>query len=447
MAFQAALRPSHRTSIHPQAVAFQRLLSVPLCDLHREIRHEVEENPALELAEEWLESDEQETRSFDESRSRIVREETEGREGGTEAAASVSLPQHLWERFALEVSDPLTRRIAYYLINNLNDDGYLCCDLEDAARHFGADAQELEQVLGLVQELEPAGVAARDLRECLLIQLRRLKGQNVHPHAEAILRDHWDAFARRRFDLIARRMGMSVRDVQKAADFIRARLAPYPGGGYRLPWQPRVTAPGRLAPDVIVRKNEGSWDIEIPEETRCRVRLNSSYLDVYQQMRANGAGYTYEERRHVAGSLRMARLFVQALDQRHRTLKRIAGLIVSLEGKFFERGAEGLMPLSQKSLARQLEVSPSTVSRALAHKHLLTPAGELLPFDIFFDRSVLAKEMIRRLVEREEKSRPFSDEDITRRLAGQGIRWARRTVAKYREEIGILSRCKRSRKD
>ena len=447
MAFRAALKPSQKATIHPQAVVFQRLLSLPLCDLHCEIRRQSEENPALELAEECLGYDGREARSFDGPGGQRLREAAEDDRDDAEIPARISLQQYLWENLAVGVSDPLTRRIAYYLIHNLNDDGYLCCDLKELASHFGIEVQQAEKVLRLVQDLEPAGVGARDLRECLLLQVRRLEGQSVNPQAEAILRDHWEAFARRRFDLIAKRMQTSVREVQETADFVRTRLAPYPGRGYRLPWQPPAPLSELPTPDVIVRKKNGHWKAEIVEEADCRLRVSPSYLEVYRQMRTNGtAGYTLEERRHVAGSLRMARLFLEAMQQRRRTLKRFAGLVVSLEGQFFERGVEGLVLLSRRALARRLEVHPSTVSRALGRKHLLTPSGAMVPFDIFFDRSVLAKEMIRRLVEREEKSRPFSDGDIAKHLACQGIRWARRTVAKFREEIGVLSRSRRGRK-
>ena len=443
MAFRAALKPSQKASIHPQAVVFQRLLSLPLCDLRCEIQHQSEQNPALEFDEEWLGSDGPEAHSFERHGGQVPREAAEDGDGFVETAARISLQQDLWESLALAVSDSLTRRIAYYLIHNLNDDGYLCCNLDEAASHFGVEMHKAQDVLRLVQELEPPGVGARDLRECLLIQVRRLRGQGVHPQAEAILESHWEAFARRRFDVIARKARISVREVREAADFIRARLAPYPGRGHRLPWQPPTALPQQPAPDVIVRKNNGRWEAEIAQGVDCRLRLSPSYLEVHRQTRANGVGYTPDERRHVAGCLRTARLFLEALDQRRRTLKRIAGLIVSLEGQFFEQGVEGLVPLSRRALARRLGVHPSTVSRALASKHLLTSTGAMVPFDIFFDRSVLAKETIRRLVEREEKGRPFSDQDIADSLARRGIRWARRTVAKYREQIGILSRSKR----
>jgi RNA polymerase sigma-54 factor len=148
----------------------------------------------------------------------------------------------------------------------------------------------------------------------------------------------------------------------------------------------------------------------------------------------------------VIGYVRRAQWLLQALDQRRRTLKRIADLLVSLEGPFFEHGVEALVPLTRKALAHRLAVSPSTVSRALAGKHLLTPGGDVVSFDLFFDRSLPAKELMHRLLEREDQARPLSDGEMASRLAGQGVPWARRTVAKYREELGVLSRSQRGRK-
>jgi RNA polymerase sigma-54 factor len=445
MTFRAALKPGQKVSIHPQAVVFQRLLSLPLCDLSREIQRETEENPALELAGEWRESDGEQARRFDDG-GRTLRDVAADGDDIEAMAARTTLSQYLWESLALEVSDSLTRRIAYYLIHNLDDDGYLCCDLDEVARQFGTDNQTVERMLRLVQQLDPSGVGARNLQECLLIQTGRLNDYDVSHRAEAILREHWEAFGRRRFDLIARSMGISVRQVQEAAEFVRARLAPYPGRAYRLSWQRPPTLSGRLTADVIVRKNNGRVAVELAEGAGSRLRLNPSYLDVYAHMRTDGVSYAQEQRRHVADRLRRARLFLEALAQRRKTLKRIAGLIVSLERRFFEQGIEGHVLLSRRALARVLGVSPSTVSRALAHKHLLTPGGQLMPFDIFFDRSVAAKQIIRVLVAREAKGKPFSDADIARQLARHGLHWARRTIAKYREEMGILSRSRRSRK-
>ena len=445
MALRVAARLGLKVGLHPQAVVFQRLLLLPAAALRQEISQAAEENPALELPEDWVGAVEYEAQ-VPRGGGRFRRHDEDQDGGAPEIAAGVSLQQHLWASAALEISDPLLRRIAHYLIHNLDDDGYLGCDLKEVARHFAADAGNAARALRLVQRLDPAGVGARDLRECLLIQMGRLRGRGIHPQAEAILRDHWGAFVRRRFDQIARGIGRPAREVQEAADFIRTRLAPYPGRQFRLPWQPPAAPPAPPEPDVIVLRRNGGWEVETAEGPDCNLRLSPSYLEVYEKMRTNGVGYTEEQRKHVVAHVRRVQWLLQALDQRRRTLKRIADLMVSLEGPFFEHGVEGLVPLSQKALARRLAVSPSTVSRALAEKHLLTPAGEVVSFDLFFDRSLPAKQMIRRLLEREDKARPLSDREMASRLAGEGVRWARRTVAKYREELGILSRSKRARK-
>jgi len=456
--FRPTLKPSQKIAIYPQAILAQRLLSLPHCTLRQEIQREIEENPALELTEEWFASNGHEVHSPAAHKGPGRGEQAEDRQDPGEMTAKVTLQQHLWEGLALEVSDSLIRRIAHYLIDNLNDDGYLCCEIQEVALHFGTEEAKIEEVLRLVQGLEPPGVGARDLRECLLIQIGRLRGQGLHPHAEepalsvypersrreaeGILREHWEEFARRRFDLIAKKMKVPLRQVQEVAGFIRARLHPYPGRGFRLPWQ-SSEAPELPRPDVIIRRN-GDRQVEIAEDSLPLVRLSPAYSQIYQQMRTNGVCCTEEEKKHVTALVRRARLFLEALEQRTRTLKRIASLIAFLEEGFLQRGEQGLVPLSRGDLARRLGFSLSTISRALANKYLLTPAGEVVSFDIFFDESVLAKEMIRRFVEREEKGKPLSDGEIARRLAGQGIRLARRTVAKYREELKILSRSKRS---
>jgi len=445
VAFGALLRPSQKAAIHPQAVVFQRLLSLPVADLRREIQREAEENPALDLAREWWERDGGEPHSPNGAGGQISGEAAEDGDGVPEVAARTSLQQHLWENFAAEASDSLTRRLGYYLIHNLDDDGYLCCSLEEAARSFSTGRGTVEAVLRLVQELEPPGVGARDLRECLLIQVRSLEGQGVHPLAEAILRDNWNAFARCRFDLVARSVGVSACQVREVAQFVRARLAPYPGRAYRLLWErPSVTSPCP-ATDVIVHRRNRGFDVEIPEAESSHLRVSPAYLEIHARMCSDGAGYSRQQRGHVIDSVRRARLFMSALDQRRRTLKKTAARIVSLEQRFFEQGAEGHLLLSRKALARELDFAPSTVSRALARKYLLTPAGDVLSFDIFFDPSVAAKQTIRTLVQNESKDEPLTDEEIAGYLSRRGIGCARRTVVKYREEMGILSRSKRGR--
>lgn len=454
MEFRAALKPSlkpstlvaGKASIYPQAIVAQRLLSLPLFALRQELQGEAEENPALELTEEWRESAEGQEASSCPTRPKPASwAETEQEAAVAAIPARTSLQQYLWESLALEVPDSRTRRIAHYLIQNINDDGYLGCEVEEVALHFGAERERVEEALQLVQGLEPAGVGARDLRECLLIQIGRLKGCEMQPLAEKILREHWKEFGRRRFGLIARGAKICLQQVQEAVDFIRARLCPYPGRGFHLPWQPNE-APELPHPDVIVRQNSG-WEIEVAEDTLSCVRLSPTYLEVYRQMCSNGVCYTQQERKHVFDRVRRARLFLEALEQRQRTLKRITSLIVSLEEGFFNQGAPGFVPLRRSDLARRLGISLSTVSRALGHKYLLVPGGEVISFGVFFDSSLLAKEMIRRLLEQEHQGKPLSDGEIASRLAGEGINLARRTVAKYREELKIFSRSKRSRKD
>src|SRR5213595_545315 len=333
---------------------------------------------------------------------------------------------------ALNASD---RKAAELIIGNIDDNGSLQSAPEEMALNSGIPEEDFEKMLALIQGFHPPGVGARDLRECLLLQLRR-EGKE-HSLECRIVAEHMDDLGRRRFPEIARRMGVSVEDVQKAADNI-ARLNPRPG-------QVFAAAPQNyVLPDVIVEKVDGEYQITLNNEQIPHLRISNLYKDII----ASGNNQSGEVKDYVRDKIRSGKFLIRSIHQRQQTILNIAQQIVSRQRDFLDHGPSHLKPMTMAEVADAVGVHETTVSRAVSGKYMATPQG-VFEMKYFFTSgyqtatgeslsNTSVKEASLDLVKHENGSAPLSDHEIVEILGERGIPIARRTVAKYRTELNIL---------
>lgn len=326
------------------------------------------------------------------------------------------------------------------IAGNLDQDGYLRASREELARSAGVPEHVLEGVLAKVREFEPPGVGARDLADCLVLQLqRRGEGNGL---AVRILRHHLGRLARHRYDEIARELRVPISDVSAAARLI-ATLEPKPGRPYA-----EADEQGVIPDLIVVPKSDGDgredgFLVRLNEEELPRLKINKEYKELLA-----GRGQNEELLLYLREKIRGARFFMRSLEQRQQTLLAIGNQIVSRQEEFFRRGTSALKPLIMAQIADAVGLHVTTVSRAVSGKYMETPQG-LFEIRYFFtpgfqnsDGSSVSnetvKEAIREMVEKEMPRTPLSDQEIVEALAERGLKVARRTIAKYREQLGIL---------
>jgi len=362
--------------------------------------------------------------------------------------AEVTLQDHLRTLVRAVVPDG-QNGIADYLVSNIDDSGYLGCSTSEAALALGVSEDEVEAVLSLIQTLDPSGIGARDLRECLRLQLEHLQedGQG-NAVALAIVRDHWPDVVAKRVGRLARRLRVTQKEVMAALEFIKHRLNPYPGSAFRNPWTSKPNdLSGIIRPDVIVRRTQSGYEIEVVQNEQYLLAINSRYKQAYQELKGGrGKGYSEDERKHIVEFVERADLFIRNLNQRRRTLRMITKAIVEYQQGYLETTSKAfLRPLTRTKLARALKMHESTVSRATSGKYVQLPSQEIVAFNLFFDGSVSVKDLIGDLIANEDHGSPLSDQAIAEILQQRGVAVARRTVVKYREAQKILSSRQRKR--
>ncbi|MBF0310993.1 MAG: RNA polymerase factor sigma-54 [Magnetococcales bacterium] len=353
-------------------------------------------------------------------------------------ARTDSLADHLIWQLGLSAVSERERVLGMLLIDAIDDNGYLTVDLQSLADIHSATLDEMEDVLILVQSFEPSGVAARSLKECLLLQLKN-RGICRYPYADLL--DHLDDLGRRDFRKLGRLLRLNEDDLAEAVEVIQS-LNPKPGLAFG------SEQVGYVAPDVYVRKRDGEWVVEINPDTVPRLRLNRYYQDSMSREMSP------QEKRFLLENARSAQWLIKSLEQRSSTIYRVAESIVRFQKDFLELGQEYLKPLILKDVADDIGVHESTASRVTSNKYMHTPRG-IFELKYFFSSSLASpdsgeshsseavKYKIRKLVDAEPPKRPYSDEKLAQLLKDQGIQVARRTVAKYREALGIASSSRR----
>ncbi|MCC2638313.1 MAG: polymerase factor sigma-54 [Moraxellaceae bacterium] len=358
-------------------------------------------------------------------------------------AAPETLAQHLaWQLNLTHFSD-LDRAIGMTILDAIDERGYLTADLEeileavaDPEDPFAVELDEVEAVLHRIQQFDPPGVAGRDLRECLLIQLRQLPEDTpCRVEAMATVRDHLELLASRDFASLMRKLKLSETGLKGAISLIQS-LNPNPGG--------RMGNGGDteyVTPDVIVRRLRDRWTVELNPETAPRLRVNSGYAALVR--RADSSADNTYLRNH----LQEARWFIKSLQSRNDTLLKVASCIVEHQRAFLEQGPEAMKPMVLRDIAEEVGMHESTISRVTTQKFMHTPRG-VFELKYFFSShvgttgggeasSTAIRAMIRKLVGQEDPRKPLSDNKIADLLLDQGIEVARRTIAKYRESLNI----------
>jgi RNA polymerase sigma-54 factor len=351
-----------------------------------------------------------------------------------------TLAEHLHWQLQLSDLNEVERVAAEWIIGNLDDDGYLKSDVQEIARQSGVPLAEVEATLAKVQGFDPTGVASRDLRECLLLQLRALGVDD--PLILALVEVHLDALQRRDFRGIARALGVTLEEVAVAAKVISS-LEPRPGrpfGGEETVY---------IEPDIYVHKIGDEFHIVLNEDGLPKLRVSNLYREVLSR----NEGVAKDTRDYVRDKMRSALWLIKSIHQRQRTIYKVMQSIIRYQREFFERGVQFLRPLNLRDVAEDIEMHESTVSRVTTNKYVHTPQG-IFELKYFFNSSInrfegeaiaseSVKEKIRRIITNEDPRRPLSDQRIAEMLKAGNIDIARRTVTKYREAMNILSSTKR----
>ena len=349
-------------------------------------------------------------------------------------AATVSLREHLSSQLGLLSLPPRDRTLVQCLIDALDEDGYLTQSLEDLAESLPAeleiDPDELQIALRHLQQFDPTGVGARSAQECLALQLRALAGNETRDLALRIVSAHLELLAARDFTKLKKFVDCDDEQLRAAQTLVRS-LNPRPGAKYA------ALDARYITPDVVVRKVRGQWTANINADAYPRLRINSLYAQILSRQRGSG----------LSGQLQEARWLIKNVQQRFDTILRVTQAIVDRQRQFFDHGEVAMRPLVLREIADTLDLHESTVSRVTTQKYMATPRG-IFELKYFFGSHVATeaggacsataiRALIKQLVGAENARKPLSDSEITELLGQQGIVVARRTIAKYRESLGI----------
>lgn len=466
----------------PQLIQSLQLLQMSALELEMEVKQQLETNPLLEESTDGLlEIDDDADKSQD-----ALKEETELQKDNEEVDWDAVLDEEFdlksynserteydpnWETdrepqenrvttirplveqlleqlaWTLELSDK-DREIGEYLIGNLDDRGFLFCSIDDVSNDLSVDVTQVEAVLNVIQTFNPPGIAARDVRESLLIQLALVEGP-LKALAISIVRDYMDDLTHRRLTRIIRGLCISNDELKKAIQIIE-NLQPYPGslsgGDYNglLTLDSEVTY---ITPDLIVVKEGDEWVVSLVDGSLPSLRINSQYADLLSEpMHISGQE---EVKSFVSKNLNDARWLINAIQQRRTTMLKVANYLVRAQMSFFEHGSSHLRPMVLQDVADAVEMHVSTISRVSNGKYIQTPHG-VFELKYFFDSRVSndegedvsarsVKEKITRMISDEDKSKPLSDKAIADTLGEEGLKIARRTIAKYRDQLSIPS--------
>ena len=439
-----------------------KLLQVPTLELQQILKQELMQNPLLEEVDEVTESediakeDSPEEAANEESkepseedpidwseymqdgafdRAYVPQTETNPEFLEKVPVTRTTLAESLLEQLHFLDLSAAHMRIADFLVGSLDDRGYLSTPLDVVSQSLGCSVEECEAVLKVIQALEPIGVGARDLRECLLIQLETRNQRDTL--VWRLIHDQFDNLVNRRFPEIARQLKCTVEEVQEGADVV-ATLNPKPG------LEVSAEDPKYVVPDLLVERVDEEYVVLLNDRNVPRLRISSAYESVLKDRKPGDKG----SRDYIQGKLNSARWLIQTIEQRRRTMIKVMNCIIREQREFFDRGIAFLRPLTLQQVARQIDMHESTVSRVCSGKYVQTPRG-VFELKFFFSSGLetedgedvsarTAKDIIKTLIEEEDKKEPLSDQRIAELLHEKGLRIARRTVAKYREQLGIL---------
>ncbi len=464
---QQAIKLLQMSKLELQDVLTQEIVENPLLEEEEEAAPEAEQPAETEVAKETPEAEapaapveageptpEKERDSFDEidfdsyfadyldsAYNPRQYEDTEQIPLENTLSRPQGLPEYLNWQLSLSDAEAKVREIAQYLIGNIDEDGYLRVSREEIRAAGYEDEKDVESALALVRSFDPPGIGAFDLPDCLMLQIRALGIEN--PLIEKIITRHWPEFLNRQFAQLSRTLNVGLSQLQAVVEIIK-NLEPKPGRKYS---DERTIY---VEPDVAVRKIGDEYVIQLNEDGLPKLRISAAYR---RMLRGGNGAIGEEAATYLKDKMRSAVWLIKSLDQRQRTIYKVADSIVRHQRGFLEHGIEHLRPLVLRDVANDIGMHESTVSRVVSNKYIHTPRG-LFPMKYFFHSgidstqgsevsSLSIKSKIAKIVSEEDATRPHSDARIMQKLRAEGIQIARRTVAKYREELRIPSSSQR----
>jgi len=477
MAFELKQIPKlvQQLVITPQLQQAIRLLQLTRLELVDLISQEMKENPLLEELEEGREDAEAEESLAEKKEGEPLPETEKTREvkgegeGGDEfdwenylenynlspsykqqssqqgeerpsfenfVSKRTTLFDHLYWQLQLSRFTEEEHKVGIYVIGNLDEDGYLKVSLEDIRSETQLSLEVVEGVLRKIQQFDPVGVAARELKECLLIQLEQIAVRD--PVAEKIVAEHLSLLKNRNHPVIAKRLGVSLDRVNQAACLI-SKLDPKPGKAFG------GEVVREIIPDVYVYKVEGEYVISLNDEDMPRLRVNPYYLNILTDSHSVVEG----DRKYIQQKQREALWLIRSIHQRQRTIRKVTTSIIKFQREFLDKGIQFLRPLVLRDVAEDIEMHESTISRVTHNKYVHTPQG-IYELKFFFNTGITSiqgetlasesvKSLLREIISKEDAKKPYSDEKLVQILKDNNIHIARRTISKYREMMKILS--------
>ncbi len=449
------MRQTQRLVMTPRLQQALKLLQMPTQELQQVLKQEILQNPLLEEideeVEETIEDEESEEEDEDKDKDEIDWDdyfetgfglgsgfaEEEEREEFLERVpvAKQSFSDFMMSQLRLATDDEQDLEIGEYLIGSLDDSGYLTCPLKEVADTFGVAEERVEVVLKIIQTFEPSGVGARNLKECLLMQLATK--DLLDTVAARIVENHFDEFKQKKYLDISKKLKISLKEIQEQAKVI-GTLNPKPGLDII------ADEPKYVIPDLIVERVGEKYVVFLNDRNIPRLRISQSYRNELQR----NPRISTETKDFIQGRLKNAKWLIQTIEQRRRTMIKVMESIVEEQRDFFDHGAVHMRPLTLQQVASKISMHESTVSRVTTNKYVQTPRG-VYELKFFFGSALgtqsgdevsakSAKIRIREIIENEDSKKPLSDQKIADILKKDGLIIARRTVAKYREQLGVL---------
>ena len=455
------LQPVMHAKVTPKQIAANYILQMSSVELQEAIAEELDENPALEMQEfptcpicgspvagnyctdcmprknDGEDAQQVSTDDLPGDGATRLRDEADEFDPIARAEADFTLEDHLtWNLHALLPSR--LHPVADHVIGALDSNGFLTQTDKEIAATTNVEVSDVEQVLNAMKGLEPIGIGSRSITESLLAQIEYLREQNeieIPPHAERVVGEHLADLGERRFREVAAAVGGTQRDVITVWEFVKSNLNPYPTAAFTAAVSGDSSRP-IIRPDVLIRDIDGELTVEVVESRRFSLRVAPIYSSLSSKLRSNET--TEDEKQHVRQYVGRAKFFIDNINRRRATIQRIAESLVDRQREYLVHGVQHLIPLTRAEVGELIGMHESTVSRATAEKYVMIPSGEVVPFSHFFTASLGVKDQIKRMIEAEDARHPLSDQEIADALAEDGIALARRTVAKYRDELQIL---------
>ncbi|MDN5321904.1 MAG: polymerase sigma-54 factor [Clostridia bacterium] len=452
LGYQLNMSQTQKLIMTPELRQAINVLQLSTLELNNFIQEQLLENPLLEIIDEGPQTNNEieENEKFDIEWQEYFHDGSDlGYQSETKeyipfeqfVSQAPSLQEYLEEQLRYQLNEK-DFSLAQFVIGNLDPWGYCSFPLQETAHDLEVSPEKLEEIIRIIQTLEPDGIGARNLSECLIIQLK--KQNKLTPLLEELINYYLNDIGQGKLAKVANSLNIPVEEVQKNVDILKT-LNPKPGTGFGSNSETRF-----IVPDMLIEKIDKEYIVLINDSYTPRLIVSEIYKEIINNKSADEITKTFIERK-----LHGAVWLIKSIEQRRITLYRIANALIELQREFLDKGEKYLQPLTLKDVAERVEVHESTVSRAIANKYVQTPRG-LYPLKFFFSSGInnkagkkissqVIKKVIEDIINKEDPKEPFSDQMLCNLLQERGFKIARRTVSKYREELGILSAAQRKR--